>query len=52
MLDRLEAGGQLGALFSKREDEAMRDKLQSLALQCSEQTDEDLQRQGSEGGDQ
>jgi uncharacterized membrane protein len=50
MLDRLEAEGQLGALFSRREDEAMRDKLQSLALQCSEQTDEDLLRQGYEGG--
>jgi hypothetical protein len=27
----------------------MRDKLQSLALQCSEQTDEDLFRQGENG---
>jgi uncharacterized membrane protein len=52
MLDRLEAGGQLGTLFSKREDEAMRDNLQSLALQCSEQTDDDLLRQGNEGGGQ
>ena len=50
MLDRLEAGGELGALLSRREDEAMRDKLQSLALQCSEQTDGDLLRQGYEGG--
>lgn len=50
MLDRLEAEGQLGALFSRREDEAMRDKLQSLALQCSEQTDEDLLQQGYESG--
>jgi hypothetical protein len=52
MLDRLEAGGQLGTLFSKREDEAMRDNLQSLALQCSQQTDDDLLRQGNEGGGQ
>ena len=52
MLDRLEAGGQLGALFSKREDEAMRDRLQNLALQCTEQTDDDLAPQGKEGGGQ
>ena len=52
MLDRLEAGGQLGALFSKREDEAMRDRLQNLALQCTEQTDDDLARQGKEGSGQ
>jgi uncharacterized membrane protein len=50
MLDRLQAGGQLGALFSQREDEAMRDRLQSMALQCSEQTDEDLFQEGKQGG--
>jgi uncharacterized membrane protein len=50
MLDRLEAGGELSALFSKREDEAMRDKLQNLAMQCTEQTGDDLSREGNGGG--
>ena len=49
MLDRLKAGGEFRALFSKREDEAMRDTLQNLALQCSAQTDDDLLRQGEDG---
>jgi hypothetical protein len=49
MLDRLQAGNQLGALFSQREGEAMRDRLQAYAAQCSEQTDEDLLRQGKQG---
>jgi uncharacterized membrane protein len=52
MLDRLEAGNQLGTLFSGREDTAMRDRLQEMALQCSGETDEDLSREGKQGGKQ
>jgi uncharacterized membrane protein len=48
MLDRLRTGRQLENLFSKREDEAMRNRLQGMALQCSEQTDDDLLDQGRE----
>jgi uncharacterized membrane protein len=50
MLDRLQAGGQLDALFSGREDASMRDRLQDLALQCSEQTEDDLLQQGKQDG--
>jgi uncharacterized membrane protein len=49
MLDRLEAGHELGALFSVREDETMRDKLQAMALQCTAETDDDLPGQGGGG---